>query len=147
MSSTITGSFAPASHYTQPIKTNSPKSADVFKELTQAKTAEDYYSPSPAATVQHQMAESPVYGAAQSAIFQMQGLAQQAIDPSVDSDTRDALNTQFNDLKSQLQGLGIGTDTNNASFYPLDVAAGWALGGAISYTYWYLLRGKSLVRH
>ena len=90
MASSI-GSFAPTSTAYRPIKTTSPKPADVFKELARAKNAEDYYNPSPSTHALNNSANSPIYAAAQKTISAMNGLAKQASDPSISAEDRDSL--------------------------------------------------------
>lgn len=97
------------------IKTTAPKPQDVFKDLTKAKAASDYYSPSPASTAAARAAENPAYGQAQKILGDINGLARQASDPNISAEQRDALNTQFNDYRNQLRDLGIGNGQNPSS--------------------------------
>ena len=114
MASTI-GSYAPTTTAYRPIKTTSPKPADVFKELTRAKNADDYYNPSPSTHALQNSADNPVYAAAQQTIASMNGLAKQASDPSLSAEERDSLNAQYQDMANQLKSLGIGNGTSTST--------------------------------
>ncbi|TAH38763.1 MAG: hypothetical protein EYC62_00015 [Alphaproteobacteria bacterium] len=115
MVSTSIGGISPSSQSLNRIKTTSPKPLEVFKELTKPKFADDYYQKSPAAETAQRLADNPVYGAAQDVLGRMNGLAKQAQDPNLTAEQRVDLNTQFNDLRTQLTNLGIGNSGNTST--------------------------------
>lgn len=108
-----TGGYNAAAAY-KPIKTVSPKPADVFKELTGAKNAEDFFKPSTTTMAAQNAADSPVYAAAEKTIVAMNGLARQAADPATTAEERTQLDIQYNDMANQLRQFGIGTDTQTS---------------------------------
>ncbi len=97
------------------IRSTAPKPAEVFKELTKPKNADDFFKPTPITDTTRRLADSPVYGAAQETIGKMNGLARQAADPNLTDEQRGYLNTEYNDLKNSLAGLGIGTDSDRTA--------------------------------
>ncbi|MGE0251707.1 MAG: hypothetical protein AB7G80_05855 [Dongiaceae bacterium] len=114
------GQPAPLSIYKKPEVKNEATPLKVFNDLTKPKNPAEYLQPSPQTQVVKQLAESPVYGEAQKILAEANGLAQQASDPNLSDEERSILNTQYQDLQSQLTSLGIGTNPTGSDAAKLE---------------------------